>query len=371
MLDPQVHRLTPAQIEVMTQALGNAYLGHEPPQSQEARLFFENEIFRRYHQSLEHAVPWVARQIDLRGKTILDIGCGSGSSTSAFAHFAGQVIGYDINEVVLRGARARAAALGQTNVRFFCISPDRLTAALRENHSQGVDVVLLFAVLEHCTPLECLDLLETAWSLLRPGGLLVVIETPNRLTYRDEHTTLLPFFHLLPPEIALRYYPYSPRAEFVQTMQQAATVSPAALQMELTRQGKGISYHEFQLGLHEVDLGNLLVSDGYEPEILRWMPGDLEEKLLQTYFINQSLDIPIGFARHVLNLIFRKPLDPAAPNPARAQLALRSRLPYLTNYLDLEATFVKTRRLDTPVGLARFVLRLFWRKALRLGRGGK
>ena len=64
-------------------------------------------VYRRYNKALQHAVPWVAKQIDLQGKTLVEIGSGTGSSTAAFAHFVEKIDGYDIDEQALAGARAR------------------------------------------------------------------------------------------------------------------------------------------------------------------------------------------------------------------------------------------------------------------------
>ena len=78
-------------------------------------------------------------------------------------------------------------------------------------HPDGADMVLLFAVLEHLTQEERIRYLSFIWhEILRPGGYLIVVDTPNRLSYFDEHTSVMPFFHLLPPYLALRYFDRSP-----------------------------------------------------------------------------------------------------------------------------------------------------------------
>src|SRR4051812_28285175 len=45
-------------------------------------------VHRRYETCIRHIVPWIERHGSLAGKTVIEIGCGSGSSTSAIAHFA-------------------------------------------------------------------------------------------------------------------------------------------------------------------------------------------------------------------------------------------------------------------------------------------
>ena len=62
--------------------------------------------------------------------------------------------------------------------------------------------MLLIALLEHLTPVERINVLRATWSLLRPGGILVVYETPNRLTMRDWHTMEAELLDWLPDELA-------------------------------------------------------------------------------------------------------------------------------------------------------------------------
>ena len=291
----------------------------------------ENEVFRRYNQSLQYAVPWVDRAAPLCGLRVLEIGCGSGSSTAAFAPLVDSIFSYDIEPHLVRATEVRAGVLGLTNIIARVIAPERPLDELESLHFDGVDMVLLFAVLEHCTSEECLGTLRTAWRLLRPGGHLVVVESPNRLDYLDYHTSQLPFFHLLPRPIALRYYAHSPRSEVVAALDHAAKEGEEKLSLMLTRLGIGISYHEFQLGLEEMNLEKILVADGYEPEMVAWFPIHVEERLLRTFFQHYSVAAPIGFARSVLNLIFRKP-DGSAADDLRIDQA--SRLDVTTNYAE-------------------------------------
>jgi protein-L-isoaspartate O-methyltransferase len=313
-------------------ALNEAYLSGweaDARNTEAGRHTIENQVFRRYNQAIQYAVPWVDRVAPLAHKHVLEFGCGAGSSTAAFAHLAEHVYAYDIEPSLVQGARARAEVLGLRNVSCHTISPHRPLDELRQRHADGVDLVLLYAVLEHCTSTECLETLSTSWELLRPGGHLVVIETPNRFNYVDCHTSFMPFFHMLPSTIALRYFRRSPRAAIVRDLERALEVSEQEAAMALIRLGLGISYHEFQLALREEDLSRLLVADGYEPEMLDWIPITLEERLLQTFFLEHKFSVPIGFTRCVLNLIFRKPDGASTNGPL---IRPESREKYLINY---------------------------------------
>ena len=286
------------------------------------------QLFRRYNQAAEYAVPWVNRVAPLKGAQVVEIGCGSGSSTAAFARLAKQVYGYDINHSYIDGANRRAQVLGLTNVLCHAVPPDQLLTEVRRRHGDGqVDLVLLYAVLEHCTTMECLETIKAGWDLLRPGGHLVVIETPNRFGYMDVHTTYLPFFHMLPSLIALRYYHRVQRQRVIKAFDAAIRVSEHEAELARIRLGTGISYHDFQIALGVEDLGSILAADGYEPEMLAWFPITLEERLLQTFFLARDIPVPIGFARFVLNVILRKPVgclpdEPLIPAVSRTEFTV-------------------------------------------------
>jgi trans-aconitate methyltransferase len=109
----------------------------------------------------------LAHEPDDRPLSVLDAGCGDGLLTLALAqrHPHWTLVGVDLREDLLAGARARAAARGLTNVRF---ARADLTQAPVSN---GVDVALA---------LECLSEIEDDRAVvamlaasLRPGGLLV------------------------------------------------------------------------------------------------------------------------------------------------------------------------------------------------------
>jgi S-adenosylmethionine-dependent methyltransferase len=315
-----------ARIEAV---LNDAYLAGWERHTEAGRHAVENEVFRRFEQAARFAVPWVNRVAPLAGKEVLEVGCGSGSSTAAFAKLAGHIHAYDIEPELVEAARGRCGALGLSNVSCHAIAPHRPLDELRRRHGDGVDVVLLYAVLEHCTTAECLETIRTGWDLLRPGGHLVVVESPNRFIYWDNHTAFLPFFHMLPAPLALRWYPRSPRRAIVDRLDAAGRESEEAASEALTRLGVGIGFQEFQLALGLDDLGPLVAADGYEPEMLEWFPITPEERLLQTFFLEREPGVPAGFSRCVLNLVLRKPDGPMPDGPL---IPPGSRASLLTNY---------------------------------------
>jgi S-adenosylmethionine-dependent methyltransferase len=273
--------------------------------SEEGRAALEDVTWNRFDECRRVIVPWIEGVRSLAGLHVAEIGCGAGSSTAAIAERAKAVVGVDIDAVAVRAAQLRCDILGLSGVQLVCCAPQEVMPRLRAAFPSGADVVLLYAVLEHQTVEERLAGLRESWLLLRPGGLLVVTDTPNRLTYMDLHTSLLPFFHMLPAELAIAYADRSPRANFRTDPRFRPPTSPEVQSDALARWGRGVSYHEFEMALG--DLAPLVVADGYHPLILSIKPEVQEEVLLRQFAHARGLTIPEGFWRQSLDLILRKP----------------------------------------------------------------
>ncbi|MDL5158997.1 methyltransferase domain-containing protein [Actinomycetospora termitidis] len=190
-------------------------------------------------------VPWLDDAVRLSGATVLEIGCGTGSTTVALAEQGAAVVGLDLLPERVEIARARCAAHGvraQVDVANAADLPGRYAG-------REIDLVVLSAVLEHMTLDERLAAMAASWRMLRPGAHWCVLDTPNRLWVHDRHTAHLPFFHWLPDELAVRYADRSRRPEVAAL---AATPVPDAV-ADLARQGRGVSYHEFELAMAPLD----------------------------------------------------------------------------------------------------------------------
>lgn len=130
------------------------------------------------------------------GSRILDFGCGTGASGVFLGrHFPeAEILGVELLAESLEVARARQAFYGLLNLSFLQ-SPggDSLPDGLGE-----FDGILLSAVFEHLLPAERLGLMPRLWKMLKPGGLVFLNETPNRLFPMELHTTGLPLINYLP-----------------------------------------------------------------------------------------------------------------------------------------------------------------------------
>jgi S-adenosylmethionine-dependent methyltransferase len=151
------------------------------------------------------------------------------------------VTGIDIDRDALVVAKDRCDVYG-VKAELHALNVTELPAAFA---GQVFDSVIFFASLEHMTMPERLAGLRDAWQMLPPGGLLVVVETPNRLWFDDRHTSLLPFFNWLPDELAFRYSAFSPRQNFRDLYRDW---EPAQAEHFL-RRGRGMSFHEFDLAI--------------------------------------------------------------------------------------------------------------------------
>ncbi|MDT7741793.1 MAG: hypothetical protein QOE59_871 [Actinomycetota bacterium] len=254
-------------------------------------------VFRR------EVVPWLADAVPLDGATVLEIGCGTGSSTVALAEQGAQVIGVDILPDRVDVARTRCAAYDLRCELHVANAVDVSSIV----DGRDVDLVVFFAALEHMTLDERLAAMRGTWAMLRPGGHWCLVDTPNRLWVFDGHTSVLPFFHWLPDELAVAYMRHSPRAELAGAWSE---VTPESVE-ELARHGRGISYHEFEVAIGPL-AGLDVVSDlaGYRERhsaarrLLRtWRPAHRVERVLR----RAGPPVHPGFYTESLDLVLRKP----------------------------------------------------------------
>lgn len=136
-------------------------------------------------------------------KRILDFGCGAGASTFVLSRLFpdAQIVGIELSDELLSLARARAQFYNNTKVSFFCSTdsktlPDKLGK---------FDYVVLSAVFEHLLPDERQQVLGQIWSLMNPGGIFFLNQTPYRFFPFEGHTSHLFFINYLPKKLAHFY----------------------------------------------------------------------------------------------------------------------------------------------------------------------
>ena len=104
---------------------------------------------------------------DVHGKTVLDLGCGTGENLVPLVKRGAEVIGIDISPELVELARERLGSYG-------------LTATLRDGSAydtgladESVDVVFSMALLHH---LDLPSARKEIHRILRPGGLFILRE---------------------------------------------------------------------------------------------------------------------------------------------------------------------------------------------------
>jgi ubiquinone/menaquinone biosynthesis C-methylase UbiE len=140
------------------------------------------------------------RPSEFRGRKLLDFGCGSGASTFALASLLPQteIFGVDLSADRIAAANKTAEVLGVRNTRFM-VSPSG------DSIPSGIgpfDFVTLNAVYEHLLPEERKLLMPLLWSVMKPGAVLFINQTPYRYFPYEHHSTGLWFINYLPDRLA-------------------------------------------------------------------------------------------------------------------------------------------------------------------------
>lgn len=243
-------------------------------------------------------VPWLDSAGPLVSKRILEVGSGTGSSTVALAEQGAKVIGIDLNEGALSVARDRSGIYG-LEADFRALNAVELSNVFGD---AAFDLIIFFACLEHMTIGERLSSLGQAWELLPVGGLMVIVGAPNRLWYADNHTSMLPFFHWLPNDLAFHYSRFSPRQNF----RELYTEYTPTAEQEFLRRGRGLSFHEVDLAIRPVrDLkvvSSLSTYLGIRYKIRKSLLERRYKRVLKAIYP----DIHEGFLDDTLHLILEK-----------------------------------------------------------------
>ncbi|MCF7916352.1 MAG: class I SAM-dependent methyltransferase [Candidatus Omnitrophica bacterium] len=202
----------------------------------------KNHLIARLENDRVFYIPWFNKIVKLKGANILEIGCGTGSSTVALAEQGAKVTGIDIDEGALKVARNRCKIY---NLSATIISKNA-TEAYNELQNQKFDLVIFYACIEHMVYSERIECLKKYYDLLPKGAYLSIVKTPNRLWYFDGHTSRLPFFHWLPDKVAFDYAKFSKRINFKELYYE---YSDEKL-LHFLRTGRGFSFHELEIALN-------------------------------------------------------------------------------------------------------------------------
>jgi len=129
--------------------------------------------FRPLHQINPLRLDWIDELAVLRGKRVLDVGCGGGILAEAMARRAEHVTGIDLAARPLGVARLHALEAGAHNLEYREIA----TEALAIERPDAFDVVTCMEMLEHVP--DPAAVVRACATLVKPGG-WVFFSTLNR-----------------------------------------------------------------------------------------------------------------------------------------------------------------------------------------------
>jgi S-adenosylmethionine-dependent methyltransferase len=237
-------RLEPEWREPLLASIKANYLYGWRGEHHYSPAYYEYLLLDHLHTGLDgdraSVIPWLDGVRRLGGLRVLDIGCGTGSSTVAMAEQGAKLTAIDIDEGALQVAKDRCRIYG-IDASLLQMNADAI-AGFGVN---AFDLVIFSGSLEHMTNAERLASLKSAWDILPAGGLLSVVDAPNRLWYFDGHTSRLPFYNWLPNDLAFHYSRFSARENF----RELYTAYDGSSEEHFLRRGRGVSFHEFDLAV--------------------------------------------------------------------------------------------------------------------------
>lgn len=158
--------------------------------AQSADLQVAARIFQRYQApspNTPFAIEFAFNQLgDVKGKKVLELGCGNGENTVHLAHRGAKVCAVDISDSLIEIAKRRMKINGfAEGVQFFPGSPYELPF-----DDQSFDVIFGIAVL-YRLDLELIS--RELWRVLRPGGYAVFKEPVRNSRLMWKVRRLIPY----------------------------------------------------------------------------------------------------------------------------------------------------------------------------------
>ena len=187
-----------------------------------------NSEFRPLHQINPLRLDWIQTLAALKGKQVLDVGCGGGILSDAMARVGAHVTGIDLATKSLKVAQLHALETQTPNVSYREVSAEALAA----EKPASFDVVTCMEMLEHVP--DPASVVQACATLVKPGG-WVFFSTLNR----NPQSFL---FAIVGAEYVLNLLPKGTHeyAKFIRPSELAAFCRGAGLQTQASR---GLQYN--------------------------------------------------------------------------------------------------------------------------------
>ena len=137
------------------------------------RWWDQDGEFRPLHQINPLRLEWINGLSPLKGRQVLDVGCGGGILADSMARAGARVTGIDLASKALKVAQLHALEAQTPNVQYREISVE----ALAEQQSESFDTVTCMEMLEHVP--DPASVVRACAALVKPGG-WVFFSTLNR-----------------------------------------------------------------------------------------------------------------------------------------------------------------------------------------------
>lgn len=132
-----------------------------------------NSEFRPLHEINPLRLNWIDERVGLKGKRVLDVGCGGGILAESMARRGADVLGIDLADKSLKVAELHKLETGVSNVNYRFVSAEQLAA----EEQATFDVVTCLEMLEHVP--DPAQTIQACADLCKPGGWLF-FSTINR-----------------------------------------------------------------------------------------------------------------------------------------------------------------------------------------------
>ncbi len=123
----------------------------------------------------------------LAGKQVLEFGCNFGATAIVLSRLGAIVSAVDVKNWILEFAQANACRYGATTISFDLIQ----TSGRLPFGQNRFDLITCNSVLEYVDPCVLPETLRELDRVLKPGGVLLVMGTSNRLAPREVHSKRL------------------------------------------------------------------------------------------------------------------------------------------------------------------------------------